>query len=676
VQTTNSYDPDGRVISVARANGAASVVTTTSYSLTGKVQSVTDPNGNLTLYAYDLDDRLASVTQPVSASLGRVTSFTYDALSRLATVIDNQGNTAQQYSYTPNGRQASFTDAHLMVTAFSYDGFDRLAQTTYGSGTSLAASESYGYDADDNMLSRTTRRGDTLCFAYDNLNRLSTKTTALMATSCASPPPSSPVVSYGYDLAGRATFVGDNSAAIAAVGSLGGPYTTGYVYDQLNRPTNLTWSPAATAAAPSGVNASFGHGYNGANQRITQSATDNSWWYYPAGLTSDVAFTYGYDAENRLVSASGAGNTASYAYDGRGRRKLKTVNGTTTIYVTDANNREVLEYDGTSGQVARWYAYGLGPNEALNQMNVSAGTRETFIPDIQGSMVATLDSGTGTPTKQGYLPYGENPGATGTFAYTGQRIDPETGLYYYRARMYATNTGVFTQTDPIGFSGGNNLYAYVGNDALNRIDPFGFNDQANPQNGGASPSIGQRMFGPYVDAYQNVFVSPLRAGVNALAQSPLGDPGLYQSLQGLGAPGAFAAGFGSLGAYGLRALAGLGQASEIGGPLLPSMEAAGGKTFGVLQTSFGDTPLISGQAGPASEMPLGSPGFDAFTRTHVEGHAAAMMQQQGLTEGTLYLNNPNICSNCMRNLPSMLPSGSNLNVVLPNGTVVPFTGVP
>ena len=46
------------------------------------------------------------------------------------------------------------------------------------------------------------------------------------------------------------------------------------------------------------------------------------------------------------ISASGTGLTASYAYDAQGRRKSKTVNGTTTIYVTDADNREVLEYNG------------------------------------------------------------------------------------------------------------------------------------------------------------------------------------------------------------------------------------------------------------------------------------------------------------------------------------------
>jgi RHS repeat-associated protein len=145
-----------------------------------------------------------------------------------------------------------------------------------------------------------------------------------------------------------------------------------------------------------------------------------------------------------------------------------------TVFVTDAGNREVLEYDGASGAIQRWYAYGLGSNDVLNQSNVAAGTRAALIPDIQGSVIASLDSATATLTKIGYLPYGKSASATAPFGYTGQRIDAETnGLYYYRSRHYSPAWGRFVQPDPIGYGGGRHLYAYVGNDPLNLTDPLG-----------------------------------------------------------------------------------------------------------------------------------------------------------------------------------------------------------
>jgi hypothetical protein len=41
--------------------------------------------------------------------------------------------------------------------------------------------------------------------------------------------------------------------------------------------------------------------------------------------------------------------THNNTFDAQGRRKRKAVNGMTTLYVTDADNSEVLEYDSTSG---------------------------------------------------------------------------------------------------------------------------------------------------------------------------------------------------------------------------------------------------------------------------------------------------------------------------------------
>jgi RHS repeat-associated protein len=95
-----------------------------------------------------------------------------------------------------------------------------------------------------------------------------------------------------------------------------------------------------------------------------------------------------------------------------------------------------------------------------------------------GSVIASIDAGSGAVSKIGYLPYGKS-GTTPPFGFTAQRIDPETGgLYYYRARHYSPAWGRFMQPDPIGYAGGSNLYAYVGNDPLNFNDPNGLVKEA------------------------------------------------------------------------------------------------------------------------------------------------------------------------------------------------------
>ena len=97
-------------------------------------------------------------------------------------------------------------------------------------------------------------------------------------------------------------------------------------------------------------------------------------------------------------------------------------------------------------------------------------------------------------------------------------------------------------------------------------------------------------------------------------------------------------------------------------------------TLGVLRTPAGEFELASGWNGYGGMMPEGAPGFNLWTRTHVEGQAAALMQRQGISEGILYINNPKLCYWCNNNLPYMLQPGRSLQVVLPTGTSIPFAG--
>ena len=71
-----------------------------------------------------------------------------------------------------------------------------------------------------------------------------------------------------------------------------------------------------------------------------------------------------------------------------------------------------------------------------------------------------------------------NPaGGTGampnTFLFTGENVDPDTGLVYLRARYYDPATGRFLSKDPSLFVDGANLYVYSRNNSVNLTDPTG-----------------------------------------------------------------------------------------------------------------------------------------------------------------------------------------------------------
>jgi RHS repeat-associated protein len=101
-----------------------------------------------------------------------------------------------------------------------------------------------------------------------------------------------------------------------------------------------------------------------------------------------------------------------------------------------------------------------------------------FQADALGSIAKmTSAAGTVTLTRQynawGYLQAGASNGG---YAFTGREWDPETGLYYYRARYYDPKIGRFLSEDPIGFDGGINLYGYVESRPTTATDPYGLLD--------------------------------------------------------------------------------------------------------------------------------------------------------------------------------------------------------
>ena len=587
--TRVGYDLEGRQVRSAAQIGAQWLVSCTRYTAVGKptrswgpaltsadttcpVEAAPVPISDID---YDDLDRPMRVTQSLAPAEGgnRITETAYFADGKVQTVSQAVGTALAQtyasYTYTPNGLAATQTDARGYSSGYEYDGFDRRAKLFYPvPATPGAASatdyEQYGYDENANVVSLRQRSGQTVSLAYDNLDRLMSRTYATTADN----------VSFGYDLLNRRLsanfadashtigYVWDNAGRLTS-STAGGrslayqydaagnrtritwPDTAFYVttdYDALNRPTTIKELGAtlladysgyddlsrratvtrgnATASAYSydaqGALAGLAHNLAGTAQNVAygyarnqaREITNHTWsndayqWngaangtrnYTANGLNqyanvagatmsydasgnvkSDGTWTWGYDSDNQLRTASRAGSSVALAYDAAGRMRQEVLNGTTTTqYLYDGTDL-VAEYDG-SGTLLRRYVHGPGIDEPLVAYN-GAGTaaKEWLYADHLGSVVASANAaGTSTATYT-YGPFGEpNQTAGVRFRYTGQTFMPNLGLYYYKARFYSPVIGRFMQTDPIGDADGLNIYAYVGNNPINRFDPLG-----------------------------------------------------------------------------------------------------------------------------------------------------------------------------------------------------------
>jgi RHS repeat-associated protein len=76
-----------------------------------------------------------------------------------------------------------------------------------------------------------------------------------------------------------------------------------------------------------------------------------------------------------------------------------------------------------------------------------------------------------------YDPYGRRTKVSGSydadFGFTGHYYHAPSGLHLALYRAYDADTGRWLSRDPIGESGGLNLYGYVRNNPMSYVDPFG-----------------------------------------------------------------------------------------------------------------------------------------------------------------------------------------------------------
>ncbi len=488
-------DGAGRLIGLQDPVGA---VTLYQYDPLDSLINTSDPLGNITGFTHDGDRDLVALTD----ALNNTTNYTYDNLDRLATRRDPLGH-AENYTYDPAGNVFTFADRKGQQRTFTYDPLNRRINLTFADGSSI----SYTYDAGNRLTGTTDSSSGTITRNYDGLDRLTSevgptgslsynydKASRRTSMTVAGQPP----VSYSYDNANRLTQITQGTSTVSftydnanrrTLLTLANSVTATYSYDAASELTGLTYKLGTTVLGnltysydADGRRTSVGGSYArtglpqavasasyNADNQLTQWGSSNLTYDLNGNLTNDGANTYSWNARNQLASIN-AGATASFQYDAFGRRQAKTIGGASTSFVYDRVN-PVQEL--VSGMPTANLVTGLRVDEIFSRTD-SAGTRQ-FLTDSLGSTLALTDSTGATQAQYIYEPFG-NTSAMGSSAnpyqYTGRENDG-TGLYFYRARYYNPVFQRFVSEDPIGFRGGMNLYAYVGNNPLAFMDPSG-----------------------------------------------------------------------------------------------------------------------------------------------------------------------------------------------------------
>jgi len=230
--------------------------------------------------------------------------------------------------------------------------------------------------------------------------------------------------------------------------------------------------------------------------RYTYDAVGNLTQSAEAGPGGTVTWKYAYDALNQLraVRYRGVGSPADalvarYGYDVLGRRIAKLVysrplGGTGPRYRRYVYHGDQVAFETDSaGAITTKYSWAPGTDNLLGFTD-STGTYYNVVTDHLGSVRGLVRRDGTWIMHQRFTPYGtrlarDSSGTLPTLRYgwTGREHDSETGLVYFRARYYDSGQRRFTQEDPVGFSGGANLYAFVGGRVLTQVDPSGMNEE-------------------------------------------------------------------------------------------------------------------------------------------------------------------------------------------------------
>jgi RHS repeat-associated protein len=470
---------------------------------------VTYPNGRQVASGYDALYRCNSITE--TSGGGSIAAWEFFG-SRTAKAALGNGITC---SFMNNAQTNSAVQAGVPNPAWGnnttdrlgYDGSGRLIAKRFlpsGSTTSLVGFTT-AYDPSSNKLFERALHTEAttpppssrsaLYPQYDSMDRLLQYQRGLLASGGGSI--TAPIALPGTDTVRDYNLDSLGNWKSTVYTPEGGTSTTEIrQHNRLNEITRFGTTPVT-----------YDHGNNTGNPNplIAQRGNGN--------IVNDGTRIYAYDALNRLTTvnstASGTPAVAAYTYDAFGRRVLKVVtNGGISGSIANATYRylydgqqivEELLFASGSYSTLRQFVWGQYIDELI-QLKVPATTSTppltvgTYYPlqDLLYRATATTNSSAAIVEAYDFDAYGNTlmfkaAGTGGNWwadnavttlqpmcenLFTGRQYDPETEVYWYRARYYQPELGRFVGRDPY-LEQSTSLYEFCQSNSLVNLDPFG-----------------------------------------------------------------------------------------------------------------------------------------------------------------------------------------------------------
>jgi YD repeat-containing protein len=328
--TIETYDADGRLLSIETPNG---VTQTLTYDSAARLENVTNDAGYSLSFSYDSQDRVITMTDHT----GRVWAYGYDQNNNLAYVNQPDG-TSRRYHYGdsrfPHALTGITDERGILYLSYAYDSQGRAVMNTMPGDSGRV-----DIDYDDVNMTRTVTNGDSVSTTYS----INVQTDTPLITRVDGP---------GCDTCNN----GSVSASFDGI--------TNYLLSETQDGVTTQYGNYDAQGNP---------GY-----KITDVGTSHARTTY---YTYDSRYLSKITSVSEISVASGRQKVTRYEYDDFGNLVRETVSGFTPNGTSLPPRVTIYEYDGPYHQLSRVD----GPRADVNDVT-------TYAYDAKGNLVKITDA--------------------------------------------------------------------------------------------------------------------------------------------------------------------------------------------------------------------------------------------------------------------------------------------